>query len=157
MGSKTRKHEAVRVGWSVFSICLIVAMSVLFNVFPDKVGTVSFAASSVRFTPILAPGFESVLPTLNLWWALAFSLHLAYLVLRGWTPATRWLDLVLHLFGASMLGWMSLRADTILLRGSAANGQRLLALLCLVTLFAAGKRLQGLTGLKPIVIQWEQG
>jgi hypothetical protein len=151
------EEKRVRVGWTVLRMCAIVAVAVLFNFFPDKVGTIRSALDSRTFTPVLSPGFRSVLPLANLWLGLAFSLHLAQLVLGRRTAATQWLGLLLHLFGAGVLGWMTLVAESILLPRAAASGQRLLAVLAAVALFGVVTRIAGLFRLKPIIIQWEQG
>lgn len=84
-------------------------------------------------------------------------LHLAHLILGRRTAVTRWIDLVVHLYGAYLLGWMALFASSIVLPSAAAETQGLLALGCAGIFLGVAKQLRRLLAWKPIIIQWEQG
>jgi hypothetical protein len=107
---KARKDDRISLAGIIMRLFFIVAAVVLFNFFPQKVGYIRTATDPSSFNPLLGPGFRSFLPWLNLWWGLAFGLELAHLILRRWTPATRWIGLALDVFVAVVLGAMA--ADT---------------------------------------------
>jgi len=151
-------QEKVRVGWTVFSMCVILASIVMFNFYPQKVGRLDFSTDPVSFTSLLAPSFQARLPWLNIWWASLFSLHVAELLLRRRTMVTQASAAALDLLGACLLVQMA--AEPPILAGAglvASNASRLLILLAIGLVLSAGRRLLGQVGLKPIVIQWEQG
>ena len=157
MKNTRKQDETIKVGWTVASMCAIVAVAVLFTFFPGKVGTYRSATDPATFTPLLSPGFALYLPWLYLWWGPAFMLHLAHLILGHRTVVTRWIDLVVHLYGAYLLGWMALSASSIVQPSAAAEIQGLLALGCAGILLGVAKQLRRLLAWKPIIIQWEQG
>jgi hypothetical protein len=143
--------------WSLFSMCALVAVAILFNFFPDKVGSIRSASGSVRFVSLLAPEFAGFLPRLNIWWGLGFALHAARLILGRWTVHMRWADVAAHLLGAAVLGSMA-RADPFLnVSEVPADLRWLLALGSLGLLAAAGLRVQKLLTIKPIIFHWDQG
>jgi len=158
MNSAGKGQGKVSVGWTVFSMCVIVASIVMFNLYPQKVGRLDFTTDPVSFTRLLAPSFQARLPWLNIWWASLFSLHLAELLLKRRTMVTQSSAAALDLFGACLLAQMA--AEPPILAGAglvASNASKLLILLTIGLVLSAGKRLLGQVGLKPIVIQWEQG
>lgn len=133
------QNKMISVGRSIVNICLIVAASVLFNFFPEKVGMIRSATDPSSFTPLLAPEFQSYLSWLNLWWGLAFSVYLVHLILRRWTVVTQWVDLALRVFGAFLLGWMVLGAPFIVVPWVSVTVKFILAVVCVLTLIGAGK------------------
>jgi len=143
--------------WSLLSICILVAVAILFNFFPAKVGSIRLEPGSVRFVSLLAPEFADFLPRLNIWWGLSFALHVAHLVLGRWTVHMRWADVAAHLLGAAVLGSMA-RGDPFLnLSEVPVDLTWLLALGSVGLLAAAGLRVQKLLTIKPIIFHWEQG
>jgi len=148
----------VRVGWTVVSMCVIVASIVMFNFYPQKVGRLNFTTDPVSFTRLLAPSFQARLPWLNIWWASLFSLHVTELLLQRRTMVTQSFAAALDLFGACLLAQMAAQPPVLASAGLvASNASKLLILLTIGLVLSAGKRLLGQVGLKPIVIQWEQG
>jgi hypothetical protein len=152
-----REQDHGSTARSVFCMCALVAAAIVFNLLPDKVGSIRLDAHPVRVIPMLAPGFAAFLPRLNVWWALSFSLHAARLILGRWTVTMRWLDVVAHLFGACVLGAMAAGDPFLPVPGLPTDLSWLLALACLALLVVAGMRLQQLLVLKPVVFRWEQG
>ena len=158
MNNTGKGQSRVKVGWTVFSMCVIIAVVVLFNFYPQKIGRFDFSTGSLSFTRLLPPSFQSRLPWLNIWWGSLFSLHLAELLLHRRTMVTQTSAAALDLFGACLLVQMA--AEPPVLAGAALaalNASRLLILLAIGLVLSAFKRLLGQIGLKPIVIQWEQG
>jgi hypothetical protein len=83
---------------------ILLGLSILLNFFPEKVGYYTSAADIQSFTPILAPDFSVQLPWLNLWWGIAFAMHLVNLLTKRWATATRWPDLLLGVMSIYVLG-----------------------------------------------------
>lgn len=73
-------------------LCIIVAVIVLFNAYPDRIGIYATATDSRTFVPLLASGFQVHMPWLNAYWSLALTLAAAKFALGRWTPALRWAD-----------------------------------------------------------------
>ncbi len=96
-------HDGVHQVGTIVDLCLIVAASVLFNVFPEKVGFIRSLTEPSSFTPLLAPDFQNYMPGLNLFWGLAFSLGVANLIMLRWNIGTRSIDLVLSILGIFVL------------------------------------------------------
>lgn len=134
-----KQDKMISVGRSIVNICVIAAASVLFNFFPERVGMIKSATDPSSFTPLLAAEFQSYLSWPNLWWGLAFSLHLVHLILRRWTVVTQWVDLALRVFGAFLLGWMVLGAPFIVVPWGSVTVKFILAVVCVLTLIGAGK------------------
>ncbi len=87
----TPQQDPDRVGpWeSIVAIVLLVAVILLFNVFPDVIGFHVFADGGWTVTPILTDAFFRWLPLLNLAWAAEILLH-AWLLRTGrWSPLSR--------------------------------------------------------------------
>jgi hypothetical protein len=98
-----RHPDRVRMGGVAIRICFLIAAIVLFNAFPQWIGTYRNLDDVSSFVPLLAPEFQAHMPALNVWWALALTLNLLLLGLRRWTPVTRWADLGLTVFGMIIL------------------------------------------------------
>ena len=136
-----RDPDHLSVAGRVVEIYLIIWLALLFNVYPQRVGFVVSANDPASFTPMLAPGFDAFLPWLNTYWFWAFNLCLASLVLRRWTSLTRLFDLLLDLFGATIVGLMI--ADTPFLELPVATfaGKTVLVVVCLALLLGAIQQL----------------
>ena len=153
----TRKDpDRIHAAQTIVKMCLIVAASVLFNFFPEKVGVIKSLTDPSGFTPLLAPAFQSYLPWLNLYWGLAFSLLVVHLGLRRWTVVTRWLDLALRIFGAFVLLGMVLGAPFITVPILSILVKLILAVACVVMLIEAGKQFKRLLGGKHTVVQLKE-
>ncbi len=96
-------HDGIHLVGTIVDLCLIVAASVLFNVFPEKVGFIRSLTEPSSFTLLLAPDFQNHMPWLNLFWGLAFSLCVANLVMLRWNIGTRSIDLALSILGIVIL------------------------------------------------------
>ena len=95
--------DRVNLAGTIVELGFIVAASILFNMFPDKVGFVRSLAEPDSFTPLLAPEFQVHLPLLNLCWGLGFSLGLANLFTQRWTLVTRSIQVALDTLGIVVL------------------------------------------------------
>jgi hypothetical protein len=87
----------------IFSLYVIAALALLFNLFPDWVAVFVFHGSEGTVYPLLAPDFSRYLPLLNAWWFLAAFLNLATLRQGRWTRPTRWTEFGLEVFRAVIL------------------------------------------------------
>jgi len=74
----------------IFSLYLIAALALLFNLFPEWVAVYVFRNGEASVYQLLTPAFSRHLPFLNTWWLLAFLLNLAVLREGRWTRPTRW-------------------------------------------------------------------
>lgn len=102
----SRDPDRISIAGVVVRICFLIASIVLFNAFPQWIGTYRSLDDPSSFAPLLAPEFRVHMPVLNAWWALALALNFLLLGLRRWTPATRWADLGLTCFGMAILANM---------------------------------------------------
>ena len=90
--------------WVVVEICILLGVLVLFNAFPERVGTYSSAVEPYVFVPLLTPEWLAYIPLLNIWWGLALALALVKLAYGRWTQALRWADLGLHMLAIGVVG-----------------------------------------------------
>jgi hypothetical protein len=102
-GTGRRDPDRVHLVGVVVHICFLIGAIVLFNAFPQWIGTTRSLDDPSTFVPLLAPEFQAHMPALNVWWALALTLSFLLLGLRRWTPATRWADLGLTVFDMALL------------------------------------------------------
>ena len=105
-GAGTRDPDRVHLAGVVVRICFLIGAIVLFNAFPQWIGTYHSLDDPSSFVPLLAPEFQVHMPALSVWWALALTLSFLLLGLRRWTPAIRWADLGLTVFGMIILANM---------------------------------------------------
>jgi len=107
-GSVTARMRGSRINRVLVAveICIVLVVLVLFNVFPEKIGTYSSATQPYVFVPLLTPEWLAYMPWLNTWWVLALTLALVKFVYGRWTQALRWADLGLHLLGICVVGSM---------------------------------------------------
>ncbi len=94
----------IRVGWTFAGGCVLVALLVLFNAFPERIGVIVSADDPSSFVPLLAPEFfEDLLLRLNVWWGLALALNVVNLYYDRWMWGTRLADYALTFFGMFIL------------------------------------------------------
>ena len=103
----------------IFSLYMIAALALLFNLFPDWVAVYVFRNEEASVYRLLTPAFNRHMPLINAWWLLAFVQNLVILRQGRWTRATRWADLALEVFNAVILllivtGPPVFRYDTII-------------------------------------------
>ena len=157
MDETPQDQDRISVAQTLVRMGVILAASVLFNFYPEKVGVIQSATDPSSFTPLLAPEFQSYLFWLNLWWGLDLSLRLVHLIRRRWTVATRWADIVLRLLNVLLLGWMVLGVPFITVLWVSVLVKLVLAVVCTVTLVEAGKQCDRLLDGTRTVIQWKEG
>jgi hypothetical protein len=100
----TNSLGRIRRGWLIVEMGCLIALIVLFNGFPDKIGILISATDPHSFYPLLAPGFQVHVPWLTLWWGLALCLAVIKFVYGRWTTALRWASLGLNILGMVVLG-----------------------------------------------------
>jgi hypothetical protein len=120
-----------RVSTSV-NLLFVAAAAVLFNFFPQYVGTWRTVLDTDSFKPLLGPGFQTYLFALNLLWGAIFTLGIANLILGHWTPLTRLARLAINLFAAILLTWMALGPSFTLDPLSTAVAKSLVGVLALI-------------------------
>ena len=96
--------DRIRRGWLIVEICSLIALIVLFNAFPEKIGILISATDPHSFYPLLAPGFQVHVPWLSLWWGLTLCLAVIKLVYGRWSATLRWAGLGLNILGMIVLG-----------------------------------------------------
>lgn len=97
------KADRIQVGWVSVEICLLIALLVLFNVYPDWIGVYGSAVDPSSFVPVLATEFQVHMPWLNIWWGTSLLLAVSKLIYRRWTPALRWAEVGLRVYGFYVL------------------------------------------------------
>ncbi|MGB8647249.1 MAG: hypothetical protein WCF84_18570 [Anaerolineae bacterium] len=100
--------DRVHVVGTIVEMILILAILVLFNFFPDRIGVVQSLMDPSSFKPLLAPEFQTHMPWLNLYWGLALSLCVLNLTLGRWTLYARWAELGLNALAAYIFLRMAL-------------------------------------------------
>ena len=96
--------QLIHAGWSVARICVLSALLLLFNRYPDHIGVVVSADDPSTFVPLLSPAFlELFLLRLNVWWGLTVALDVVNIYVGRWLGATRLLDCALTFFGMFIL------------------------------------------------------
>lgn len=84
-------------------ICFLLALLILFNIYPDKVGVYRSLRDASSLVPLLGPGFYAALPWLTAWWVLGLAVASALLFFERWTLELRLADLVVDLVGVVTL------------------------------------------------------
>jgi hypothetical protein len=83
---------------------VLVALLVLFNRYPDRIGLVVSADDPSSFVPLVSAEFlELFLLRLNVWWGLTLTLDVVNLYAGRWLWGTRLLDCALTFFGMLIL------------------------------------------------------
>jgi hypothetical protein len=95
--------DRVHVLGTIVEMVLILAVMVLFDFFPDRIGMIRSLLDPSGFRPLLAPEFQDHMPWLNLYWGLVLSLCALNLSLGTWNKYTRWAELGLNALAAYIL------------------------------------------------------
>ena len=95
--------DHVHVVGTMVEMVLILAVMVLFDFFPDRIGMSRSLTDPSSFRPLLAPEFQEHMPWLNLYWGLALSLCALNLSLGRWTLYTRWAEFGLGALAAYIM------------------------------------------------------
>lgn len=105
LGTDVGKDDTNRIrrGWVVGEMIAILAVAVVFNFFPDKIGVLVSLNDPQSFIPLLAPEFIDHLSWLNLWWGLALLLGGVKLIFGRWRTAMRWAEVGLSLLAGFIL------------------------------------------------------
>lgn len=102
-GTRIENGKHIAWVWSVLETVGCVALLIVFNLFPEKIGVLVSATDPSSFIPFLAPWFDTHMPWLNLWWGLTLALAVAKLTYGHWTPVMRWADWAINLVGIIIL------------------------------------------------------
>ncbi len=95
--------DRVHIVGTVIEMALILAIMLLFNFFPDRIGMVRSLADPSSFRPLLAPEFQAHMPWLNLYWGLALSLCAINLAFGRWNIYSRLAEIGLSVLAAYIL------------------------------------------------------
>ena len=95
--------DRVHVVGTIVEMVLIMAVMVLLNLFPDRIGIIPSLTDPSGVRPLLAPEFQVHMPWLNVYWGLALCLCALNLTLGRWTPHARWAELGLNVLAAYIL------------------------------------------------------
>lgn len=99
----TNNLGRVHIVGTIIEMVLILVAMVLFNIFPDKIGTVQSLVDPSSFRPLLAPEFQDHMPWLNLYWGLTLSLCAIKLTFARWSIYLRSSELGLNVLAAYIL------------------------------------------------------
>ena len=87
----------------IFSLYVIAALALLFNLFPDWVAVYVFRNEEAASISCSRPRSGATCRSSTRWWLLAFVLNLAVLREGRWTRPTRWADFGLEVGWAVIL------------------------------------------------------
>jgi hypothetical protein len=94
--------EVKRLGL-VVETAVTIAILLLLNFFPQRVGIYFFHDSEGGFVPMLGADYTTYLLGLNLWWVLSILLNLFVLRQGHWQRITRWAELGVNIIGVFVL------------------------------------------------------
>ncbi len=140
----TEHQQQVRLSKVALNLLVILAATILFNVFPQRVGFWRSAIDLSSFTPVLAPEFTSYLPWLNVWWGVAFSVNVSLLILRRRIPLSGWVEVGISVYGGVLLTALAMGAPFQMVAWASALVRLILALAALLTFFKASRLARGL-------------
>ena len=109
--SSIKSHSFNRI-WLTIETGLLAAVIIIFNLLTLDLGPFGFITSASEpnsFVPLIAPGFEQLVPWFNLWWGLALVVNLINIYRQRWHPLTRLAD-----FGSGIVGFCVLVATLVL-------------------------------------------
>lgn len=95
-------------------ICFLLALLIVFNIYPDKVGIYRTLRDASSLVPLLGSGFYAALPWLTAWWALGLAVASALLFFERWTAELRLVDWTMDLVGVLVLGRLVFGAPLLL-------------------------------------------
>lgn len=107
-------RDYVPVVGTIVEMVLILAVMVMFDFFPDRIGIVRSLTDPFNFRPLLAPELQEHLPWLNLYWGLALGLRALNLTLERWNLYTRCAELGLNALAVYILLRMVLGGPLII-------------------------------------------
>lgn len=104
---KVEEPEKEFKAWElIVDLVFTIAVIVLFNVYPDKVGLyyiTSLGDTHVHFLPVLTAEFFRYMPFFNMLWGLKVALDAYLLSRRTWTTSTRWTQIALSVLSIGVL------------------------------------------------------
>ena len=89
----SRRRGGISRVAAMVDACVYLALLVVFNSFPHRVGFWVSATDSSSFVPILAPEFAAHMAYLNALWAFGLAVAVAKVIYGRWTPLLRFADL----------------------------------------------------------------
>ncbi len=87
----------------VVETAVTIALLVLLNIFPEKIGITIIHDSQLTFVPFLGPSYTNFLLAINMWWLLSIVLNLFVLNRGHWSRATRWAEVGVNIVGVFVL------------------------------------------------------
>ncbi len=109
--------DRVHVVGTIIGMVLTLAIMLLLNVFPDKIGIIRSPMDPASFRPLLAPEFREYMPWLNLCWGLTLTLCAINLTSGRWNIYSRWAEIGLNVLGAYILLRMVLGGPLLMYPG----------------------------------------
>lgn len=104
---KVEEPEKEFKAWElIVDLVFTIAVIVLFNVYPDKVGLyyiTSLGDTHVHFLPVLTAEFFRYMPFFNMLWGLKVALDVYLLSQRSWGNGTRWAQVGLSVLTLGVL------------------------------------------------------
>jgi hypothetical protein len=107
MQAENQVNERIKRIGPILGVVFTVLAMVWFNLLPNTVGYYVTLTDTTSFTPVLAPAFQTYLPWLNFWWGASILLNIVHIINGRWTLMSRLADLVLSLYGISVLVGMA--------------------------------------------------
>jgi hypothetical protein len=104
--------DRISEGDLVFKIYAIAVLAALLNFYPQWFGFIFFTDEGARAIPLSRLGISLPATLMNIWWAGALTLNMWLLRERRWTRETRWVELMLGVFGAFIL-WVVIAASNL--------------------------------------------
>ena len=155
MSVSKRRERPSRIVGSAFYILAVLAVAMIFNLWPEKIAGGTRAQGIWTWSPLLNPAFDNFLPALNLLWGLSILLHVVQLVHVQRINVMPWASLLLHVYSTVLAGVLSLRAPDLFTPFAASWAAKLLGLVCLAMAFSALRQLRHVLSLETVIFQWE--
>ena len=148
-------ERPVRKGWVILWLGAVVVLAIFVNVLPVADGQINLTGHAFAYNSWLTPAFRSILPWVNLSWALQFGLGVALLVWGRWTLATRCVDLASRLYGAALLGWLAQHVSSFVEPQGIGTMRGLLWLGCVAAVLGILHAMRRFS-LQPAILQWDE-
>jgi hypothetical protein len=103
METPKQDGQRIRLIEPLVNIVFTIAAIIWFNFFPDTVGYFVTANDPASFTPVLVPTFWHNLIWLDIWWGASLLLNIGHILSGRWTLVTRSVDILISIFGISVL------------------------------------------------------
>jgi len=150
-----KRDQITRIAGMALYILAVLAVALLFNVWPEKIAWATRVQGVWTWTPLLSPTFGNFLPVLNLWWGLTILVLVVQLAYGRDTALMRWALLLLQGSGAGLIGLLSIRAPALFTPIAATWASRGLAVLCLSIGISTLGQLRHVLSLETVIFQWE--